>query len=94
MTDTTRLLTGLEELAAALGDQIAQLRERGAELDSAWVRLEDCYHGTGAEMFTQAFARAGDTIAAYGAATEAILPILRERIAALARFDASGPPDL
>lgn len=94
MTDATRLARGLEEFIGALERQQGRLRDEGAALDAAWIRLRDVYQGHGAEVFAQAFERARQMIAAYSAMANAVVPLLRERSDALQRFDASDAPPL
>lgn len=94
MTDATRLARGLEDYLEALDRHQARLRDEGAALEAAWIRLRDLYQGTGAEMFAQAFERSRQMMAAYAEATAAILPILRNRLDALHQFDAPNAPSL
>lgn len=92
MSDATRLLRGLEEYIVALERHVAILREQGHLLETTWYQTRDIYQGHGAEVFADAFGRAGQMLTAYQEAAQAILPILRDRIESLRRFDNPADP--
>jgi hypothetical protein len=94
MTDATRLLRGLEDYTTARDQHLIRLREQGATLDAAWIRLREVYHGQGAEVFAQAFERSREMIMAYTQAAQQIVPVIRSRIDALSRFDSPDAPPL
>jgi hypothetical protein len=94
MTDATALLRGLEDYVGALDCHLVQMREHRALLNAAWVPLNELYRGQGAEVFAQAFERAREMTATYSSSGEAILNVLRDRIASLQRFDAPDAPPL
>jgi hypothetical protein len=57
MTDTTRLLRGLEDYIAALDRHLVHLRDQGTNIDAAWARLREVYRGQGAEVHSAGPAR-------------------------------------
>lgn len=94
MSDATRLLRGLQDYEAALTRHLALLRERRSLLEAAWIPARDVYQGHGAEVFAEAFDRAGAMVDTYIATVEAIQPVLKNRIESLSRFDSPTDPSL
>ncbi len=94
MPDVTRLVRGLEDYIATLERHLVQLRDHGAQLDAAWIRLREVYHGQGADMFAQAFERTRQMIGIYSTTAEAVVPVMRDRVEALGQFDAQDPSPL
>ena len=93
-TDARRLLAGLEDYAAALERHFAELRDRHASLEAAWLPTRETYQGTGAEVFADAFGQADARFNDYLDGGARILAMLNQKIAQLRRFDSPTDPDL
>lgn len=90
--DASRLKIGLTDYIAALERQLVEMREQGEALRVTWIRTRDVYRGEGAEHFAGAYERSSAMLARYVETVERMLPILKERLAALERFDSSAHP--
>jgi uncharacterized protein YukE len=90
MSDATRVLDGLRAYVNALEAQLIHLRDDGQRLQAAWSAARAVYQGHGAEVFAEGFERAQRSADKYAEGAEQVLPLLRERIAALERYDSAG----
>jgi phytoene/squalene synthetase len=94
MSDATQLLHGLRDYSSTLDKHLSLLREGHKRLEAAWIPARDVYQGHGAEVFAAAFERASAMVQAYIATAEAVLPVLKDRIEYLSRFDSPTDPSL
>jgi uncharacterized protein YukE len=92
--DANLLRQGLSEYITALDRQLAEMREQGERLAATWAHTREVYQGQGAEEFGIAYEGSAAMLANYVHALETMLPILRERLAALERFDSPQDPGL
>jgi len=90
--DASRLKIGLTDYISALERQLVEMREQGDALRATWTRTRDVYRGEGAEHFAAAYDRSSQMLANYIETIERMLPILKDRLAALERFDSSANP--
>lgn len=88
--DATRLRHGLQDYIDALQRQLVEMRDQGYRLDAAWQVTRNVYRGEGADMFANEFGRSRRMLSQYVEALEQVLPILRERLASLERFDSGS----
>lgn len=88
MADTA-LLSALEAYAKRLDAQLAMLRTRHQELETAWARLRDVYEGEGAQMFGEAFEAAAKELAEYTTRGAAVAWQLQRKIEELRSFQAA-----
>ena len=85
----TALLSTLDAYAKQLDGQLAMLRGRHQELETAWGRLREVYEGEGAQVFGQAFEAASQELAEYASQGTAIARQLQAKIDELRAFQAA-----
>lgn len=91
---TAQLVAGLHQYIEALDKQRASMREQADSLNRAWFRTRAVYYGDGADAFEAAYLRSMAMLKSYIDAAEHILPILRERLAALEEFNSDMNPEI
>ena len=92
--DATLLRSGLTEYASALARQLDEMREQRERLSSCWLHTRSVYQGQGAEIFADRFDRSMTTLKNYITGLEHMLPILRDRLEALEKFDSGSAPEI
>jgi uncharacterized protein YukE len=87
----TALFAALDAYAKQLDTQLAKLRGRHQELETAWARLREIYEGEGAQVFGEAFEAASKGLAEYGSQGAAVARQLQNKIEELRAFQAADP---
>jgi uncharacterized protein YukE len=86
----TVLLSTLDAYGKQLESQLATLRARHQELETAWGRLRDVYEGEGAQLFGEAFQAASKELGEYGTQGAVIERQLRSKVEELRAFESAG----
>ena len=85
----TVLLSTLDAYAQQLEAQLAALRARHEDLETAWARLREVYEGEGAQIFGEAFEAASKELAEYAIHGAAVTRQLHNKIDELRAFQAA-----
>lgn len=92
--NATILKKGLQDYVAALERQLAELRVQSESIDRAWGATRAYYQGEGADAFEGAFARVRNMLDKYMDMLMIVIPMLKDRLDSLERFDATNQPRL